>query len=55
MIRSRIFFFTPAMHPWVIGLTDKEGFVVKEKLEFIKQNNIKIVSAKQFYEKITDY
>ena len=28
--------FAPAMHPWVTGLTDKEAFVIKEMLEFVK-------------------
>lgn len=47
--------FAPAMHLWVTGLTDIEGFVIKEMLEFAKENKITIVSAKQLYEKIMDY
>ncbi|MGC9781570.1 MAG: hypothetical protein HZR80_20190 [Candidatus Heimdallarchaeota archaeon] len=30
--------FASAMHPWVTGLTDKEGLVIKRILEFAKQN-----------------
>ncbi|MHA1367318.1 MAG: hypothetical protein ACTSP5_13030, partial [Candidatus Heimdallarchaeota archaeon] len=39
--------FAPAMHPWVTGLTDKDGIVITSMLEFAERCDMKIVSAKE--------